>query len=435
MMRIRTALAVIWATALATAALAAPASSPYQLSVVTDRPEALYSVGEKARFVVTLKQEGQPVAAAELSYTLDKDGMPPVTQGKLTIENGTGSFEGTLEEPGFLRCRVSYVDAEKKGVTALASAGFDPEKIGPSLPVPDDFDAFWAAQKARLAQVPLLPAMTTVASPVEGIECFDVQIPCVPPRPVSAYFARPAGAAPKSLPAILTVHGAGVSSSRLPGAVRSAQVFGALAMDLNAHGIANGQPASFYTALSEGELKEYRTAGRESRETCYFLGMFLRLVRAMDFLTSQPEWNGKVLIVTGSSQGGGQAIAAAGLDPRVTLISAGVPAICDHSGKAIGRINGWPKLVPDVEGKPDPKILEVGRYFDGMNFATRAKAEAIFSVGFIDPTCPPSSVYATYNNWPGKKQIVNEPLMMHAVSPRLQEKTEALIKAHIASNK
>jgi len=49
-----------------------------------------------------------------------------------------------------------------------------------------------------------------------------------------------------------------------------------------------------------------------------------------------------------------------------------------------------------------------------MNLATRAKAEAIFSVGFIDITCPPTSVYAAYNNYPGKKQILNKPLMGHA---------------------
>ena len=89
--------------------------------------------------------------------------------------------------------------------------------------------------------------------------------------------------------------------------------------------------------------------------------MFLRLTRALEFLTSQPEWDGKILMVEGGSQGGGQSLAAAGLDSRVTFIAAGVPAICDHSGKAIGRINGWPKLVPDKDGKPDPQALQAAR--------------------------------------------------------------------------
>jgi cephalosporin-C deacetylase-like acetyl esterase len=160
--------------------------------------------------------------------------------------------------------------------------------------------------------------------------------------------------------------------------------------------------------------------------------MFLRLIRAIDFLTSQPEWDGVVVCVSGASQGGGQSIAAAGLDPRVTFIATGVPAICDHSGQAVGRINGWPKLVPnDATGKPDPKVLQESRYFDCMNLATRAKAEAIFSVGFIDTTCPPTSVYATYNNYAGKKQILNKPLMGHAQPHEVVEVFHNVMWEHI----
>ena len=114
------------------------------------------------------------------------------------------------------------------------------------------------------------------------------------------------------------------------------------------------------------------------------------------------------------------------------MIAAGVPAICDHSGKAVGRINGWPKLVPDRDGKPDPQILEVARYFDGLNFATRTKADAIFSVGFIDTVCPPTCVYATYNNLAGKKQMINVPLMGHAISPEFENATDEAIREHVA---
>jgi len=434
-MRHRTAVGLGYALWLALAWCLPAAEPGYKLSVVTDPPDAIYTVGQTAKFLVTLKKGDQPVTEADLICTLDKDGMPPVTPKKLTLDDGTATIEGTLGEPGFLRCRVTCAGPDKQVLTATAGAAFDPLKIPPSLPVPDDFDACWTPQKARLAAVPMEPKLTPVKSPVEGIECFDTEIPCVPPRPVSGYFARPAGAAPQSLPAILLVHGAGVRSSSLGGAAGSAKRFNALAMDINAHGIANGKPEAFYQELAAGALKDYRTAGREDREQCYFLGMFLRLVRAMEFLTSQPHWDGKVLIVKGSSQGGGQAIAAAGLDPRVTFISAGVPAICDHTGKAAGRINGWPKLVPETDGQPAPKVLQVARYFDSMNFATRAKAEAIFSVGFIDGTCAPPSVYAAYNNLPGQKQIVNEPLMGHAVSPNLERATEAAILQHLAAKK
>ena len=426
---------VVFSLTIVLAVVARAAEPRAQLSVVTDRPDALYSVGEKVQFQVTLKKANRAVTEGEIGYIIDKDGMPPVKQGRLKAAGGPLVVEGSLGEPGFLRCRVFYPAGSKQMITATAGAGIDPLGIKPSLGVPADFDAFWAAQKARLEAVPMKPALTPVKSPIAEIECFDVQIPCVPPRPVSGYFARPAGAAPKSLPAILHVQGAGVRSSNLGSAAGWAKQYQALSMDINAHGIPNGKPEQYYKDLSAGLLNDYRAVGREDREKCYFLGMFLRMQRALDFLTGQPQWDGKILIVEGSSQGGGQSLAAAGLDPRVTMIAAGVPAICDHSGKVVGRINGWPKLVPDKDGKPDPQILQVARYFDCMNFATRARAEAILSVGFIDGTCPPSSVYAAYNNLPGKKQIVNKPLMTHASPPDVRDAFAKAISEYLARAK
>ncbi|MBI5833329.1 MAG: acetylxylan esterase [Armatimonadetes bacterium] len=408
---------------------AAPA--PVELSVVTDKPAALYTVGEQVRFMVTLRRDGAPAADGDVAWQLDKDGVAPVTRGTVKVANGSATVTGSLAEPGFLACRLTYTPPGGKAVTSVAGAGFEPEKIKPSLPVPDDFDTFWAAQKAKLRAQAAPAALKTVPSPSADTDCFDVQIPCLDWRPVSAYLAKPKDAKPGSLPIILSVHGAGVRGSSLGGAVGNSRGYRALSMDLNANGIANGKPDAWYTEMANGDLRDYRFQGRDDREKCYFLGMFLRLVRALDYLCSQPEWDGKHVIVTGGSQGGGQSLAAAGLDPRVTLICAGVPAICDHSGKVAGRINGWPKLVPDVDGKPDPKILEVARYFDCMNLATRSKARAVLSVGFIDTVCPPSSVYAAYNALPGTKDIVCEPLMGHASTDRIGRAFGAAMRAHL----
>jgi cephalosporin-C deacetylase len=416
-----------------------PAAAPCQLSIVTDRPEAIYPRGATVRFLVTVTCGGERIKQGKLIYRLDLDGAKELSRGTAELGAQPTVIEGSLSEPGFLQCLVGYVPVVEEGerptpISTRAAAAIDPLAIEPSMPVPDDFDAFWGAQKARLAQVPMRPTLVWVESPDDAVDCYNVTIPCVAPRPVAGYLARPVDAKPKSLPAILLVHGAGVGSSDLGAAVAAAKR-GALALDINAHGIPNGKPREFYDALAAGELKDYRFAGRESRDTCYFLGMFLRLQRALDFLTIQPEWNGRALCVTGHSQGGGQALVAAGLDPRVTFIAAGVPAICDHTGRAVGRINGWPKLVPDRDGKPDPTILQVSRYFDAVNFATRTKAEAILSVGFIDTTCPPTSVYAAYNRLQGKKHIIAKPLMAHRATPEIVEAFNKAMWAHINANR
>lgn len=411
-------------------AASAPAPPTLALKVTTDRADALYHAGDTVTFTIEAKQpDGKPANDdATAVCVLSKDGVNPQLPQKIKLINGKGTITGTLNEPGFLLLRAS-IDK----TSASAGAGFDPLNIKPSMPVPDDFDSFWAAQKAALAKVPVKSQLTpVVTNPVKDTEAFDVQVECVG-APVSGYFGRPLGAKPKSLPAILFVHGAGVRSSSLGSVAWSVREGGMLSLDINAHGIPNGKPASFYTDQANGPLKDYRFVGRDDREKNYFKGMFLRVIRAIDFLTSQPEWDGKTMIVYGSSQGGFQAFAAAGLDERVTFICAGVPAGCDHSGVVVNRVNGWPKLVPNnADGKPDAAALHTARYFDNVNFATRAKCKgAAVTVGFIDTTCPPTGVYAAYNALTIPKKIHADVLAGHTNTPAaMQFMTDAAL-AHV----
>ena len=417
----------------------AQAASQYTLTVKADRAGALYKTGEQACFTIRVTRDGEPLSAGSVSYVVDDfitNSPTPNSypKGTLTLRNGSASVPVTCDRPLFLRCRVRFETPDKKQLQGVGGIGFAPLEIEPSLPVPDDFDRFWSEQKKQLANIPMEPKLTPVQPNKADIACFDVQVNCLGGAPVSGYLALPRKAKRGSLPIVLWVHGAGVRNSSLGNAIKGAQA-GMLSMDINAHGLANGKPAEYYAKQAKGPLAGYRLAGRESRETSYFRGMFLRLVRAIDYLTSRPEWNGRTVAVIGHSQGGGQALAAGGIDPRVTFIAAGVPAICDHSGRVADRINGWPKLVPlESDGKPDPIILQASRYVDAVNFASRCKAEAIVSVGFIDSVCPPASCYAAYNCLQGTKEMVNKPGMSHAAPVDIQQRFFAKLLEHASAN-
>ena len=401
------------------------------LKIAADRADALYQTGENATFTIQALEGEKPLTEGQVVCVISKDGWQPQPAQTLSLKEGKATITGKLDEPGFLLLRATMGKA-----TALAGAGFDPLKLKPSLPVPDDFDSFWTSQKAALAKVPLKSALTPVEAPVKEMEAFDVQIDCLG-KPVSGYFGRPQNAKPKSLPAILFVHGAGVRSSSLSSTRWAVRGDGMLALDINAHGIPNGKPAEFYTALADGELKDYRSVGRQDREQSYFKGMFLRLIRAIDFLTAQPEWDGKTVIVYGSSQGGFQALAAAGLDARVTFICAGVPAGCDHTGRVVNRISGWPKLVPlNAQGEADPAVLQASRYVDCVNFAARAKCKgAAVTVGFIDTTCPPTSVYAAYNALPVPKAMHADVWAGHTNTPEATRFMQDAVDKHVREMK
>ena len=405
----------------------------WRIEIATERENALYALDEKVGFRVSvIDEQGATVDWGSVDYVLSVDGYRELEKHSVAVTGAKGGqvIEGSMDRPGFLRLEVSFEKHDGKVLKAAAAAGIAVDDLSPSRELPVDFGAFWDEQKEHLAEVPLEWVAADVDSGDPQILASDVQVDSIDGVPVSGYVAWPREAQHQSLPAVLWVHGAGVRGSSKPAAVAGARE-GFLSMDINAHGLPNGEPAAFYKKLAEEDLEEYWHDGRSNRDGVYFKNMFLRLVRAIDYLTSRPEWDGRVMAVVGHSQGGAQALVAGGLDDRVTFIGAGVPAMCDHTGMLRRRISGWPKFVPILEdGKPDPLVAEVSRYFDAVNFARRCHCEAIVSIGYVDRTCPPTGCYVAYNQLRGKKGLVLRPLMGHAAPPDVKAEFMAALKAH-----
>ena len=166
--------------------------------------------------------------------------------------------------------------------------------------------------------------------------------------------------------------------------------------------------------LEQGMLKDYYEHNAADRESYYFKGMYLRLLRAIEYLTQQPEWDGKRILVIGESQGGGQAFAAAGLDPRVSAIAVHVPAMQDLGGARKGRRSGWPHPIENHRNIDSGMLDATLPYFDGALLIRHSKAEIYCEMGLIDTTCPPSGVWASLNGAPGKKTIRCVPFRTHS---------------------
>ena len=292
----------------------------------------------------------------------------------------------------------------------------DPTHFEPGTKRPKDMDSYWEKEKKALKVLPMDVKVVTLSNIKEGYSCSNIEINCTGPKPARGYFAKPKAAKLKSLPIVLLVHAAGVSGSwclaQPENAINYAKMGkGALCFDLNAHGMLNGQPQAYYDALDKGELNKYSDYKMESKADFYFRGMYLRLMRTLDFLTSQPEWDGKRILVIGESQGGGQALVAAGLDKRVSAVVATVPAMCDWGGPFVGRTGGWPN--PFNSNNDKGKMLETLPYFDAVHLLKNAKATLVVEIGFIDTTCPSISVYAAINQEKGRKVVFGDPYRGH----------------------
>ena len=200
----------------------------------------------------------------------------------------------------------------------------------------------------------------------------------------------------KKFPAVLILQWAGVYPLQKQWVTaRAAESW--LAFNIEPHDLPGDQPAEFY----RGKAPNYQSIGQEDREQSYFLRMYLSAYRAADFLAAHPDWDGKTLVVMGTSMGGQQTFATAGLHPKITAMMAMVPAGCDITGPEHGRAAGFPDWARSAQQKSNPKILETGRYFDAANFAARITVPALVAMGFIDETCPPAGVWSAMNQIKG----------------------------------
>jgi cephalosporin-C deacetylase-like acetyl esterase len=111
-----------------------------------------------------------------------------------------------------------------------------------------------------------------------------------------------------------------------------------------------------------------------------------------------------VLVVTGGSQGGQQALVTAGIHPKITCAIANIPAGCDVNAPQAGRAAGYPYWFS--RAKDNPKVWNEIKYFDAATFAARIKCPALVGLGLIDETCPPAGVFAAFNQIQGPKEVV-----------------------------
>jgi len=137
----------------------------------------------------------------------------------------------------------------------------------------------------------------------------------------------------------------------------------------------------------------------------------------VDLLASQPALvDPERIAVSGGSQGGGLSLAVAALHPAVRAAAPAVPFLCDFPrGITFTDEQPYVEIAKYLAARRDDveAVLRTLSYVDGVVFASRATAPALFSVGLMDPICPPSTVYAAYNAYAGPKQIRVYPFNGH----------------------
>ncbi|WP_062464613.1 acetylxylan esterase [Demequina soli] len=286
------------------------------------------------------------------------------------------------------------------------------EAYRPVLTAPADFDARWAATLAETRAHPLDVRLERVASPLRLVDVWDVTFSGFGGDRIRAWLVTPAGAV-GPLPTIVQFNGygggRGMPHERLFWVTAG---YAHLVMDTRGQGSAWGTGGHTPDASGGGDAAApahpgYMTRGILDFETYYYRRVYADAVRAVEAARSLAVVDDARVVVAGGSQGGGIAIAAAGLtDVAAALVD--VPFLCHiERGIDIADTDPYQEVARylAVHRLHEDAALATLAYVDGVHHAARATAPALFSAALRDPTCPPSTVFAAYRAWGGEAAI------------------------------
>jgi cephalosporin-C deacetylase len=279
----------------------------------------------------------------------------------------------------------------------------------PPVREPADFDDFWATTLTEARRHDRPAELTPVDSPLVGVDIFDVTFPGFAGDPIRAWLTVPAGTT-TALPAVVEFNGYG-GGRALPGERLGWAVAGYAHLLMDTRGQGSMWGAGGATADPHGtgpSASGFMTRGIDNPADYYYRRVYTDAVRAVDAMRTLDVVDAERISVCGGSQGGGIAIAAAGLSDGLVAAMPDVPFLC-HFERAVGMTGHDPyqEIVRylAVHRGAEERVFDTLSYFDGANLARRGEASALFSVGLLDPICPPSTVFAAFNRWGGPREI------------------------------
>lgn len=275
---------------------------------------------------------------------------------------------------------------------------------------PDDFDVFWKETLRVSREHDLNPIFEAVDVGLTLIDVYDITFSGYDGQRIKGWFLLPKQRS-EPLPCIVEYIGYGGGRGfAVEWLTWAAAGYAHLVMDTRGQGSVwrNGDTPDYDPEGSNPQYPGFMTRGVLSPTTYYYRRVFTDAVRAVETARLHEAVDSERIVVRGGSQGGGISLAVSGLVDDLAGVMPDVPFLC-HYKQAVSKTDRHPyeeiRLYLKSHRTKAATVWNTLSYFDGVNFATRANAPTLFSVGLMDFICPPSTVYAAYNHYAGDKSI------------------------------
>ncbi|MDO4900815.1 acetylxylan esterase [Actinomyces sp.] len=292
-----------------------------------------------------------------------------------------------------------------------------PESLGPlpavTVAEPADFDSFWERTLGRARSHDpdaMLVERVGVTQPLAELRYWDLSFSGFAGQRVRAWLSRPASRDGEVLPCVVQIPGYGRGRG-LPGEIPHVAASGMAHLLLDVRGQGYGYGSGGDTPDPDAGAPEAPgvvTRGIASPDTYYYRRLIVDAVRAVDAARALPDVDARRVFVMGNSQGGGVALAVAGLVPDLCGVTVSVPFLCDvpavyqlAQGEPYAELARY--LAVRRTGREE--VLRTLSYVDGVNHARRAQAPSLWGLGLRDTCCPPLGGQQALAAYAGPAQV------------------------------
>ena len=271
----------------------------------------------------------------------------------------------------------------------------------PDVREPADFDPFWEATLERARRTEMVVEREPGPLDLPQVTIEDVTFPGFDGHPIRAWLAMPRGAV-EGLPCVVEINGYGGGRGlAIERTLWATAGYAHLFIDSRGQGSTWGNGGATADPVGSGPaVPGVMTRGIGDPEQYYYRRLITDAVRGVEAARSLPEVDPARTVFLGASQGGGVALAVAGLVPDLAGCVAEVPFLC-HFERALDISGQQPyeEIVQylKVTRADRDSVLDSLAYFDAVNHAKRAHAPQLMSVALMDAVCPPSTGFAAYN--------------------------------------